>query len=85
MVDHILAGKDEVAGYLRMSVKQFDRYLIVYPFDEGKTNGRWRVPASEVLAWWNDVREKERRRVPDVRVKLLRPMEAPDLQEIKGR
>jgi len=84
--DEILSSKQEVADVLKMHVKTFDKYLAKYSFVHsgapGMVNGRWRVPKSYVFKWWEYVQSQEIRH-PDMR--RLRPEEAPELQEIKGR
>lgn len=82
----LLTSKQEVADVLKMSLTTFERLLQKYPFHHsgapGKVQGRWRVMSAYVFRWWEYVQRQELRH-PDAR--RLRPEEAPDLAEIRGR
>ena len=84
--DEMLTSQQDVADALGMSTNTLERYLKKYPFHNsgapGKVNSRWRVLKSFVFKWWNYVQRQETRH-PEAR--RLRPEEAPDLQDIKGR
>jgi hypothetical protein len=82
----IFGCKQEVADALRMSIYQFEKLLRRYPFDvtgvSGKILGRWHVTQADVFVWYRHVQRQESRH-PEAR--RMRPEEAPDLDQIKGR
>ena len=79
--EKMLTSQQEVADFLGFSTKTLMRYLEKYPFDingtNGKAGGRWRVPQSYVLKWWEYVLRQERRH-PEMR--RTRPEAAPKLE-----
>jgi hypothetical protein len=82
----LLTSKQEVADFLRMSVRKCNGLLRKYPFIRsgvsGKVNKRWHVDSEYVQRWIGYV-HKEESRHPDAR--RMRPAEPPGVFEIQGR
>jgi len=84
--DEIIVGIKGIADVLKMHPETLKEKLRKYPFNikgsNGRVDGSWRVPKSYVLEWWTYVMKQDRRH-PEAR--HMRPEEAPELQDIKGR
>lgn len=82
----LIASKQELADYLKMHLTTLEKLLAKYPFElsgkPGKIMGRWRVPKTDVNAWFRYVQAQEMRH-PAAR--RMRPHEPPEITEIAGR